>query len=145
MSRTGWKQVEREASALLGATRHWANAGEREDPDSPHFAGQVKNPQRLSLAELERLVEEMTIRGIDAGKVPVVLVKRSAGAGRPTPMLVVLPAGAWRIVSERFMGDLEEMTAADLAALVRERVVEAHGMRRRVAAYVAKSKARGRR
>src|SRR3989304_1628117 len=71
MSRTGWKQIERNAAALIGAKRHWANAGEREDADSPYFAAQVKNTKQLPLEHLTCLVEEMTMRGIDAGKIPI--------------------------------------------------------------------------
>ena len=145
MARTTWKQVEREAAELIGAKRHWANAGEREDADSPHFACQVKNPKRLALPELERLVDEMTLRGVDHGKVPVVMVKRSAGAGVPTQMLVVLPAGAWKMVSALFVEWVTGVPNSEhLATMVREHLKELPGMRKRVEEYVAKSKARGR-
>jgi len=155
MSRTGWKQVERDAAALIGAKRHWANSGERVDADSPLFAQQAKNPKEMPLAELERLVEEMTLLGIDSGRIPMVVVKRSAG--RPTPTLVVLPAEAWLIV--RLLAGLDKpgLKAADgeaiaaryaklsFGGLMRDYLHELPGARRRVAAYVEKSKRRGKR
>src|SRR3990172_12040069 len=115
MSRTGWKQVERDAAALIGAKRHWANSGERVDADSPLFAQQAKNPKEMSLAELERLVEEMTLLGIDSGRIPMVVVKRSAG--RPTPVLVVLPAEAWRLLPPLPTLHKPHLTAADGEAI----------------------------
>ena len=71
------------------------------DVDSPHFVVQVKNPAKMSLAELERLVDEMTVKGVDEGKVPLVEVKRSAG--RPTPLMVLMPAEAFSLVAAPFM------------------------------------------
>ncbi len=154
MSKTGWKQVERDAAALIGARRCWANAGEREDANSPLFAQQVKNPARMSLSELGLLVEEMTVRGIDAGKIPMVVVKQSAR--RPTQTLVVLPAEAWLLVCDIANLDVaagldeeyKEWLAASRAkpnfgGYVREFLRELPGMRRRVEAYVERSKARG--
>ena len=138
VSKTGWKQVEREAAALIGARRCWSNAGGREDADSAWFAQQVKNPARMSLAEVERLVEEMTVRGIDAGKIPMVVLKRAAR--RPTQMLVVLPAEAWALVWSMVPPRLTTFPQT-----VRTYLRELPGMRKRVAAYVAASKARGRR
>lgn len=143
MSRTGWKQIERDAAALFGAKRFWANAGEREDADSKQFAIQVKNPKSLSLAELTRLVEEMMIRGIDHGKIPVVIVKQSAR--RPTPTLVVLPAAAWRLLWDMFSAIVAGLAPNTLEELVRGNIRETPGMRKRVGAYVEKSKKRSRR
>ena len=137
MSRTGWKQVERDFAAAIGAKRCWANSGEREDTDSPLFAAQVKNPKAMSLAEITRLVEEMTVRGIDSGKLPVVGVKLSAR--RPTPLLAVVPVEVLKMLVIR--AELEPVVKAFAALELRD----LPGMRERVAAYVRKSKKRVRR
>lgn len=158
MSRSGWKAVERDAAELFGGRRCWANSGGRTDvegePGKPfHFAVQVKNPKRMSLAELERLVDEMTLVGIDEGKVPAVYVKRSARA--PTQPLVLVPACAFKILHDAFRARLALLApsepggpAPDLRDVVRgwarANLCEYPGMRRRVADYVEKSKARAR-
>jgi|SRR3990167_2598000 len=145
MSRTGWKQVERNAAALIGAKRHWANAGEREDADSPYFAAQVKNTKQLPLDQLTCLVEEMIVLGINTGRIPIVFVKQSAR--RPTPLLVVLPADAWFLLWKTF-GLEDAVTTLSLDGLqqvVREIIKTSPGLRKRVAAFVEKSKKRGRR
>lgn len=144
MSRTGWKQIERDAAALINAKRHWANIGEREDAASDRFAMQVKNPKTLSLAELTRLIEEMTIRGIDHGKIPIVVVKQSAR--RPTPLLVVLPAAAWTLLWDRGLSTVVmDPSPNAFGDLVRQDIRETPGLRKRVAEFVEKSKRRSRR
>lgn len=140
MSRTGWKQVERDAAALIDGARHWANAGEREDIDSAWFAAQVKNPKRLALNELTLLVEEMTVRGMDEGKIPIVFVKQSAH--RPTPMLVVLPATAWAVL---WNIGLRAVVNSSTPVLRRGTSNDNPQLRRRVAKFVERSKKRGRR
>lgn len=97
MSRTNWKQVEREAAALFGTRRFPANMGGRLDLGNGEswFLGQVKNPQRLSLAEVEALALEMESAGFQAGRVGVLVVKRSAGSGLSTPRLIVMTETAW--------------------------------------------------
>jgi len=106
MSRTNWKQVERDAAALFGARRFPANMGGRLDFEGPLFVGQVKNPRVLSLAAIERLAIEMTLAGARHDKTGVVVVKRSAGAGVPTPFLVVMTQASWndlyRLLPEPF-------------------------------------------
>ena len=108
MSRTNWKQVERDAAALFGATRFPANMGGRLDFESHYFVGQVKNPKVLSLAAIEALAIEMTLAGARLDKTGVVVVKRSAGAGTPTPFLVVMTQASWnhlyRLLPEPFKG-----------------------------------------
>lgn len=150
MSRTGWKQCERDAAAVLGCRRFWANAGERADADSPIFACQVKNPKRLSLAELERLVEEMTVLGLDSNRLPVVAVKRSGGSGRPTPMLFVVPGDAFVLLRELYeaWGSApvgEAVAVRPSKSTMRDYLRELPGMRERVAEYVKKSKKRAQR
>ena len=95
MSRTNWKQVERDAASLFDAKRFPANMGGRLDFEGHYFIGQVKNPKVMSLAALEALAIEMCREGKKRDKVGVVVVKRSAGSGIETPMLVVMDYGQW--------------------------------------------------
>ena len=55
----------------------------------------------LSLAALEALAVEAAGLGRTRDKVGVLVVKRRAGTGRPTPRLVVLTENTWRILSAR--------------------------------------------
>ena len=96
MSRKGWKAVERSAAALCGAVRFPANVGHRADFEGPSYIGQVKNVRQMSLAVIEALAVEMERLAAQKAKIGVVVVKRSAGPGRPTPHLVILTEGAWR-------------------------------------------------
>lgn len=89
MSRTGWKPVERDAAALFGGKRFEANTGGRLDFETDEWCGQVKNPQRISLATIERLAAEMDVIATAKGKRGVLVVKRSAGKGVRTPLLVI--------------------------------------------------------
>jgi len=141
VSKTGWKQVERDAAACLGSTRHWANEGGRVDVKSDHFAAQVKNPAKQPLAELTRLVEEMTVLGIDTGRVPVVLVKESCR--RPTPLLAVLPAQALQFIWETLICHLTDLPAWRRALC--SKLADSPKLRKAVAEYVEKSKKRARR
>lgn len=102
--RHGWKAVERSAARLFPkGERYKANTGGRLDFDADGFCGQVKSRRTLSLAELEALAVEMERLGAQTSppKIGVVVVKRSAGAGRATPHLVVLTEGAWRALNGR--------------------------------------------
>lgn len=96
MSRTGWKQAERAAAALFGATRFPANMGGRLDFDGPRFCGQVKNVRTISLAAIERLALEMQACGESSNKAGVLVIKRSAGRGLATPQLVIMTEDVWR-------------------------------------------------
>ena len=89
MSDKPWKKFERDCAALIGGKRFWANAGERLDVESDTFRGQCKLVQRLSLAELTALAEEMAQ---DPEKFGVVFTKLRAGKGRQTPILVTMTA-----------------------------------------------------
>lgn len=109
MSRRNWKQIERDAASLFNCTRYPANMGHRLDFESPTFVGQVKNPRVYSLHRLEQVAQEMADIGptkIDKetgkNKIGVVVIKRSGGAGRRTPKLVVLTEGEWRRLVERY-------------------------------------------
>ena len=109
MSRTMWKVREREAAALVGATRHPANSGHRLDFESHGYVGQVKERRTLSLAALEALCLEVDRIGAQSNRVGVVMVKRSAGRGVETPMLVCLTAAMWK----QLMGALPSEPAVE--------------------------------
>jgi hypothetical protein len=96
---SAWKQFERDAAALFGGGRFWANSGERLDfkGSVSHYEpalgtgyrrmlreiqGQCKLVKTLSLEALTKLAEEP---GVD-----VVCVKVRRGAGKPSPALVVM-------------------------------------------------------
>ena len=145
MARTTWKGVERDAAALVGAKRFWANAGSRLDVDSPHFAVQVKNPKTMALAELERLLDEMTLIGLDEGKIPLVVIKRSAK--RPTPLMVLMTAEAFDFMRTTLIVQLDADGYGDgftkWCKTAVTKLKERPGMRAQVAEYVTKSKSRG--
>jgi len=92
---SAWKQFERDAAALFGGARFWANSGERLDFEGhvarmPDYTpgvrtvvrGQCKLVKKLSLEALTKLAEEP---GVD-----VVCVKVRRGYGKPSPALVVM-------------------------------------------------------
>lgn len=89
MSDKPWKAFERDCAALIGGKRFWSNSGERLDVESDVFRGQCKLVQRMSLAELTKLAEEMAQ---DSEKFGVVFTKLRAGKGRKTPILVTMTA-----------------------------------------------------
>ena len=94
-----WKQLERDAAALFGGKRHWANSGERLDFESSTAIGQVKLVRRLSLDALTTLAEEMAREALPKQKAGVVVVKVRRGKGRKSPMLVVCTAEVWAAVN----------------------------------------------
>ncbi len=85
-----WKAEERVVARLIGGTRYPANSGGRIDVEGPAVLAQVKHVKRLSLTELGTLAVEMATQGAKRGKVGVVVVKRRAGRGTPTPRLVAM-------------------------------------------------------
>ena len=103
----------------------------------------------MALAELERLLDEMTVIGLDEGKVPLVVVKRSAK--RPTPLMVLMPAEAFKALVDAIReaprgladGEIPPLDLGDIAASMKTVLKDRPGMRAQVAEYVAKSKARG--
>lgn len=101
MSRTGWKRAERAAAAIIGGKRYPANQGGPVDCESDGWCVQVKERRTLSLAALEALAIEIERVGAQRQKLGAVLVKRSAGAGRPTPWLIVMSEGAFREMNGR--------------------------------------------
>lgn len=99
---SAWKQFERDAAALFGGARFWANSGERVDFEGTiingdkgagaaryeKVRGQCKLVKTLSLEALTKLAEEP---GVD-----VVCVKVRRGAGKPSPALVVMTFDTYR-------------------------------------------------
>jgi len=96
VSRTWWKQRERELARLLGASRHPANTGGLVDVEGQHVVAQVKERRTCSLAEIEMLAVEMERIGSQRKKLGIVGLKRSAGRGRKTPWLLVMTETVWR-------------------------------------------------
>ena len=96
MADAAWKALEREAAALFGGRRHWANSGERLDFEAPGYLGQCKLVKRLSLEALSQLAEEMERDALPRQKAGVVVVKVRRGRGRPSPLLVVCTEAVWR-------------------------------------------------
>jgi len=107
MSDRPWKALERQAAALFGGRRHWANSGERLDFESDTAIGQVKLVRVLSLEALTQLAEEMEREALPKFKAGVVVVKVRRGRGRHSPMLVVCTAAVW----EAMNGKAEETLA----------------------------------
>ena len=95
-----WKQFERDAARLLGGRRYPANSGGRVDVESDRYVAQVKLVKTCSLASLEALAVEMEQIGAEKGKVGLVVVKRRAGRGTPTPPLVVMTEDAFRALAQ---------------------------------------------
>lgn len=106
MSRTKWKQRERDAAALIGGTRYTANQGGPVDCESAGYCVQVKERRTLSLAALESLALEIERVGSQKTKAGLVMVKRSAGRGRRTPWLVVMTEGVFREMNGRLPTDV---------------------------------------
>ena len=90
MSDHAWKAFERDAAALFGATRHWANSGERLDFESATAVGQCKLVKTLSLESLSALAEELAVVAKHTNKLGVICVKCRRGRGKASPMLVVM-------------------------------------------------------
>ena len=96
-----WKAEERCAARLLGGRRYPAKTGGRVDVEGPTVIAQVKHRRTLSLGALEALAVEAAEVGRMRGKLGLLVVKRRAGTGRPTPRLVVLTEHAWRSLRAR--------------------------------------------
>jgi len=90
-----WKQLERDVAKIIQGSRYPANSGQRIDCEGPEIVAQCKHVKVLSLASLESLTLEMEQIGSEKGKVGLVVVKRRAGRGHPTPNLVILTEGAF--------------------------------------------------
>ena len=96
MSRTNWKQRERDAAKIIGGKRYPANQGGLIDCESDAYCVQVKERRTLSLAALETLAVENERVATQKQKAGLVMVKRSAGRGRPTPWLIVMTEATFR-------------------------------------------------
>ncbi len=96
MADKAWKHEERQVARMLGGKRHPANSGGRVDVESDTYFVQAKNVARLSLAQLEALAVEMEQLGQREGKLGLVTVKRRAGRGTPTPLLICMTEAVWK-------------------------------------------------
>ena len=98
MSDRPWKAFERACALLIGGKRKPANSGHKIDVESDQYAGQCKEVQELSLAQLTRLVAEIDAEAsrMSFGKRGLVFVKLRSGRGHPTPTLVVQSAASWK-------------------------------------------------
>jgi len=96
-----WKGAERQAAALFSGWRHPANTGGGVDVEGPSVIAQVKHRRTLSLGALEALAVAAVEAGRTRGKLGILVVKRRAGTGRPTPRLIVLTEHAWRSLQAR--------------------------------------------
>jgi len=108
VSRRHWKHREREVAAKVRGRRYPANTGGRVDVENDAFVIQVKERKTLSLAQIEALVLEMDRLGAQKSppKCGAVWAKRSAGAGRETPWLVIVSDATWRAMNGRGLHDL---------------------------------------
>ena len=90
-----WKREERRVAGLINGTRYVANSDGRVDAEGPQIVAQGKHVRRLSLAKLEALALEADRLGANRGKAGLVVTRRRAGQGHPTPRLVETTASAW--------------------------------------------------
>lgn len=95
MGNKAWKQLERDAARLWGGKRHPANSGHRIDFESDIALGQCKLVRVLPLERLTQLAEEVEREAMPKGKLGVVCVKVRRGAGKKSPMLVVMTAATY--------------------------------------------------
>ena len=97
MTDRAWKAAERRAAKLIGGRRYPANSGHAVDCESASYCIQNKEVRRLSLAELEALAVEIERISVQKSppKIGLVIVKRRAGRGVSTPMLVVMTGTAF--------------------------------------------------
>ena len=69
------------------------------DVESSAFCCQVKARRVMALAQIEAEAVEIERIGTQKNKVGILMVKRSAGKGKPTPWLIVMTAAAFREMS----------------------------------------------
>jgi hypothetical protein len=99
MPKTRWKMFEREAAALIGGSRFWANSGEALDCESATAVAQCKYVKTLSLAALGALAELVERQALPKFKAGVVIVKQSGVRGprkAPTLVVMMMTAEVWR-------------------------------------------------
>jgi hypothetical protein len=107
MSRRGWKGTERAAAKLIGGARFPANSGGRIDCQNSVCVVQVKNTARFSLRQIENLVVEMERLGALQHKAGLLAIKRSAGRGRETPMIICMTAATYHLMNGALPAALE--------------------------------------
>ena len=103
MSKTGWKNAERDVARKVRGRRYGANTGGRIDVESEVHVIQVKERKTLSLREAEAIAVEMERIGNQKTppKIGSLWVKRSAGRGVETPWLVVMTESVWKTMNGR--------------------------------------------
>lgn len=107
MSRTNWKQRERDAARILNGRRYTANQGGLVDCESDGWCAQVKERRVASLHQLEQWVWEIERVAAQKNKLGVLMVKRSAGRGKETPWLMVVTEAVWREMNGAVPGEAE--------------------------------------
>ena len=88
--------MELEAASLLHGSRYPANTGGQVDVESATIVAQVKNVKVFPLPRIEREAEAIGRVGNAKNKTGILMVKRSAGKGKPTPWLIVMTASTFR-------------------------------------------------
>ena len=92
-----WKQLEREAAQLINGRRHPASSGGPVDAESDTLVCQVKHRRTMSLQQIEAEALAIEKEAQRRGKVGGILVlKRRAGRGTPTPLLVCMTEAVWK-------------------------------------------------
>lgn len=101
MSRTTWKQRERDVARTVGGRRYPANVGGRVDVESAAHVIQVKERKTCSMRQAEAIALEMERLASQTSppKIGTFWFKRSAGRGIETPWLVVMTAATWRLMN----------------------------------------------
>lgn len=108
-----WKKLERKVGELVGGKRYPANQGGLVDVESDLYVVQVKERKSLSLAEINRLVEEIQAIGAQRGKRGLLAVKYRKGTGHPTSILIIQTAQQWRH-NEEVIGTLLPITTTGM-------------------------------
>jgi len=105
-----WKQLGRDVAKIIQGSRYPANSGQRIDCEGPEIVAQCKHVKALSLHELESLALGMEQIGSEKGKVGLVVVKRRAGRGTPTPLLLCMTEAVWKKLWARKEKPVEQLT-----------------------------------
>lgn len=77
------------------------------DFENDWYVGQVKTRRRLPQAEIEALCVEMERLGAQKGKSGIVMTKRPAGRGQPTPWVIHCTEGVWRTLNKTLPNEPE--------------------------------------
>ena len=100
-----FKHEEREVARLFNGKRYPANTGGDVDVISDEFVVQCKRRATMSLAEIDREAVKIYGAGQASGHIGILTVKRKAGAGHPTPRLIIMTEASWRELRSRAAQD----------------------------------------